>query len=65
MHEFGYRGPSEWDPGMDSWETRPELPLALIGRLRHMEDDASPALRREVRDVEAAEALQEALADPR
>jgi pyruvate,water dikinase len=60
--EYGYRGPSEWDPGMDSWETQPELPLALIGRLRHLEDDQNPALRREMRDAEAAVALQEALA---
>ncbi|HEY3005751.1 MAG TPA: PEP-utilizing enzyme [Kribbellaceae bacterium] len=61
LHEFGYRGPSEWDIGMPSWETQPELPLALIGRLRHLDDDASPALRKEQRAAEAAEALQKAL----
>ena len=38
LREFGYRGPSEWDLGADSWETRPELPLALIDRMRHLED---------------------------
>jgi pyruvate,water dikinase len=43
IHEYGYRGPSEWDPGMDSWETKPELPLSLIGRLRHLADEQSPA----------------------
>src|SRR4029078_7673875 len=62
VHEYGYRGPSEWDPGMDSWETQPELPLALIGRLRHLEDEQNPPLRRQMRDAEAAVALQEALA---
>ena len=47
---------------MDSWETQPgaaaraDRPAAAHG------GRASPALRREVRDVEAAEALQEALA---
>ena len=61
VYEFGYRGPSEWDPGVDSWETKPELPLALIDRLRQLEDSASPALRREERASEAAEALQQAL----
>ncbi len=61
LHEYGYRGPSEWDIGVHSWETQPELPLSLIGRLRHLEDDASPALRREVRSMEAAEAMQQAL----
>ncbi len=62
VFEFGYRGPSEWDPGMDSWETKPELPLSLIGRLRYLEDDQSPVLRREARSGDAAAALQEALA---
>jgi phosphohistidine swiveling domain-containing protein len=60
--EFGYRGPSEWDPGMPSWETEPELPLGLINRLRLLEDDQSPALKRELRSVDSAVALQEALA---
>jgi pyruvate,water dikinase len=62
VFEFGYRGPSEWDPGMDSWETKPELPLSLIGRLRYLEDGQSPVLRRESRSGDAAAALQEALA---
>lgn len=61
VHEYGYRGPSEWDPGMDSWETKPTLPLGLIGRLRQLPDDQSPTLRREGRSVEATDALQEAL----
>jgi len=62
VHEYGYRGPSEWDPGMDSWETKPELPLSLIGRLRHLPDEQSPAFRREAHSGDAAAALQEALA---
>jgi rifampicin phosphotransferase len=61
VHEFGYRGPSEWDIGVHTWETQPELPLALIGRLRQLDDDASPTLRREQRAADAAAALQEAL----
>ncbi|HEU5265556.1 MAG TPA: PEP-utilizing enzyme [Jatrophihabitans sp.] len=61
VYEYGYRGPSEWDPGVDSWETKPELPLGLIDRLRQLEDSASPALRREEHATEAAEALQQAL----
>jgi rifampicin phosphotransferase len=46
LREFGYRGPSEWDLGADSWETRPELPLALIDRMRQLDDAQSPAARR-------------------
>ena len=61
VHDFGYRGPSEWDIGVHTWETQPELPLSLIGRLRQLDDDASPALRREERAGDAAAALQEAL----
>jgi pyruvate,water dikinase len=62
VKEFGYRGPSEWDPGMDSWETRPLLPLALVDRLRHLPDEQSPVLKREQRDDDSAAAMQEALA---
>jgi rifampicin phosphotransferase len=61
VREFGYRGPSEWDIGVHTWETKPELPLALIGRLRHLDDGASPGLRREQRAADAAAALEEAL----
>jgi len=61
VREFGYRGPSEWDIGVHTWETMPELPLALIGRLRHLDDAASPGLRREQRAADAAAALTEAL----
>lgn len=61
VREFGYRGPSEWDPGMDSWETRPELPLGLVDRLRHLDDDQSPTLRKQTHEAHAAAALEEAL----
>ncbi|MFE0750067.1 PEP-utilizing enzyme [Gordonia sp. NPDC058843] len=43
--EFGYRGPNEWDLGSTSWETKPELVLGLIDRLRLQDDSASPAAR--------------------
>lgn len=53
LREFGYRGPSEWDLGADSWETRPELPLALIDRMRHLDDSQSPAARRSEATISA------------
>jgi rifampicin phosphotransferase len=59
--EYGYRGPSEWDIGVHTWETQPELPLALIGRLRELDDEASPVARREQRSADTGAALQEAL----
>jgi len=56
LREFGYRGPSEWDLGADSWETRPELALALLDRMRQLDDSASPAIRRS----ESAERAEQA-----
>lgn len=43
--DFGYRGPNEWDLGSVSWETRPELVLGLVDRLRLQDDAASPHAR--------------------
>lgn len=58
LREFGYRGPSEWDLGADSWETRSELALALLDRMRQLDDSASPAIRR----AESAERAERAYA---
>ena len=62
LRDFGYRGPSEWDLGADSWETRPELALGLVDRLRLLDDDASPSSRQGAQEEDAAAALAEALA---
>lgn len=62
IYEFGYRGPNEWDLGSDSWETKPELPLALIERLRMLDEDASPQARAAAQKRLGDEALAEALA---
>ncbi len=40
--EFGSRGPNEWDTAFDTWETDPELPLALIDRLRATDESHDP-----------------------
>jgi pyruvate,water dikinase len=61
LHDFGYRGPSEWDLGADSWETRPELALGLVDRLRTLEDEASPAARQGDQERQRAEATAKAL----
>ncbi len=61
VKDFGYRGPSEWDIGADSWETRPELALGLIDRLRTLDDDASPSARQQSQVGETDEALARAL----
>ncbi len=48
LDRFGSRGPNEWDTAFDTWETRPELALALIDRMRGTDEshDPSAQLRR-------------------
>jgi phosphohistidine swiveling domain-containing protein len=55
---YGYRGPSEWDLGAEAWETRPELALALVERLRLLDDGAAPSIMRQ-RQIDAAQAALE------
>ena len=43
--EFGSRGPNEWDIRSDTWETRPELALALVDAMRAAPDSESPMSR--------------------
>ena len=45
IHEFGSRGPNEWEVSADTWETRPELALAALDRVRFQADDQSPQSR--------------------
>lgn len=61
LRDFGYRGPSEWDLGADSWETRPELALGLVDRLRQLGDEASPASRQGDQERQRTEATTRAL----
>lgn len=39
VSHYGSRGPNEWEISADTWETRPELALALIDRVRLQSDD--------------------------
>lgn len=57
--EHGARGPIEWDAMSPSWETDPELVLALVDRLRYADDDQSPSARRERIASDRAEAEAE------
>jgi pyruvate,water dikinase len=62
LRDFGYRGPNEWDIGSDSWETRPELVLGLLDRLRQLDEDAAPSARLADKKRETDAALAEAVA---
>lgn len=61
IKDFGYRGPSEWDLGQDSWETKPSLALALIERLRHLDEEASPRNKPESQEADRSAAMAQAL----
>lgn len=67
-HEFGSRGPNEWESRSPTWETRPSLALAAIDRMRGAPDSADPALQHAQRAEQRAAAAEQLLtlveADP-
>ncbi|MEV6235660.1 PEP-utilizing enzyme [Lentzea sp. NPDC051838] len=66
LRRHGCRGPNEWDIHAPSWEAKPELVIALLDRLRHAPEDASPWPRVErlrARREAAANEVREALRD--
>ncbi len=66
--EFGSRGPNEWDIHSDTWETRPDLVLALVDRMRLTADDRSPVDEQAAREAEreqlSGELVDALAADP-
>ena len=58
--EFGYRGPSEWDLGTESWESKPSLALSLIDKMRLLDDSQSPAAKQAAHAAETDKAMLEA-----
>jgi pyruvate,water dikinase len=61
LGDYGARGTGEWDLYYDSWETRPELALALIDRMRSVPDDQSPVARHEGMTTDQQAATAQAL----
>ena len=43
--DFGSRGPNEWEISAETWETKPEIALAALDRIRFQADGESPRLR--------------------
>ena len=68
VHEFGSRGPNEWESRSPSWETKPSLALVAIDRMRQAPDSADPVLQFAIRAGQRAEAsaalLSMVAADP-
>jgi phosphohistidine swiveling domain-containing protein len=58
--EFGYRGPSEWDLGTESWESKPSLALALVDKMRQLEDSESPSAKQALHAAATDQAMIEA-----
>lgn len=55
LARFGSRGPNEWDTAFDTWETRPELALTLIDRMRGTDESHDPSAQLERLSAERAE----------
>jgi phosphohistidine swiveling domain-containing protein len=58
--EFGYRGPSEWDLGTESWESKPSLALALVDKMRQLDDSESPSAKQALHAAATDQAMLEA-----
>lgn len=52
LEQFGSRGPNEWEIHAHVWETKPELVLAALDRMRLADDDESPDARHATRETE-------------
>jgi phosphohistidine swiveling domain-containing protein len=59
---FGSRGPNEWEARSPTWETRPELALSAIERMRLAPASADPATHSVERARERAAAAEQLLA---
>lgn len=45
QREYGSRGTEEWEICPATWETHPEIPLAMVERMRLQPDDLAPGTR--------------------
>ncbi|MEE2768921.1 MAG: PEP-utilizing enzyme [Actinomycetota bacterium] len=52
IHDFGSRGPNEYEMSSEVWETNPTLALAALDRVRHQSDDESPTIRNQAKAQE-------------
>lgn len=57
--DFGSRGPNEWEMSSDTWETRPEMALAVLERARLQHESEAPAIRNKARADERVALIDE------
>lgn len=62
VHEFGSRGPNEWESRSPTWETRPELALSAIDRMRLAPEGMDPTTQNGIRAEQREAAAKELLA---
>ena len=59
LNDFGSRGPNEWELRSQTWQTHPNLVLAILERMRLYPDDQNPRSRHKEAQERSAEALSE------
>ena len=59
IKEFGSRGPNEWELRSQTWQTHPELVLAIIDRMRLAPAEHDPRNRHDEAQSRSTEALNE------
>jgi rifampicin phosphotransferase len=55
--QFGSRGPNEWEISSPTWETKPEIALSALDRIRFQTDAESPKGRNAVKAKQRLEAI--------
>lgn len=61
VYEYGSRGPNEWETRSPTWETKPELALNAIDRMRLAEDELAPKTQNAERSSQREQAAKELL----
>lgn len=61
VYAYGSRGPNEWEVRSPSWETRPELALSAIERMRLAPEEAAPKTQHALRSAQRKEAAVQLL----
>ena len=68
LAEFGSRGPNEWDIHSHTWETKPDLVLAAVDRMRFADNTAAPHLHQTAAEADrlrlGAEIAEKLAGDP-
>lgn len=62
VHEFGCRGPNEWETRSPTWETKPDLALAAIDRMRLAPVEMDPLVQQQERAAQREAACDQLLA---